>query len=36
MGLAIVLDLVQRMDGTVHVEDAPGAGARFVIELPAG
>jgi signal transduction histidine kinase len=34
MGLAIVRDLVERMNGTVRIEDAPGGGARFTIELP--
>jgi signal transduction histidine kinase len=34
MGLSIVRDLVTRMNGTVRIEDAPGGGARFVVELP--
>ncbi|HUF68422.1 MAG TPA: HAMP domain-containing sensor histidine kinase [Longimicrobiales bacterium] len=35
MGLAIVRDLVERMNGSVNVDDAPGGGARFVVTLPA-
>ncbi|EME61666.1 sensor histidine kinase [Amycolatopsis decaplanina] len=34
LGLAIVADHVHRHGGTVWVEDRPGGGARFVIELP--
>jgi signal transduction histidine kinase len=34
MGLAIVRDLVERMNGAVHIDDAPGTGARFIVELP--
>ena len=34
LGLAIVADHVHRYGGTVGVEDRPGGGARFVIELP--
>ncbi|MCU0627391.1 MAG: ATP-binding protein [Gemmatimonadaceae bacterium] len=34
LGLASVYGIVQRHDGTITVESAPGAGARFVITLP--
>jgi len=34
LGLAICRELVLAMDGSVAVESAPGAGARFVVELP--
>ena len=34
IGLAVVRDLVALHGGTVRVEDAPGGGARFVVELP--
>ncbi|ADJ47478.1 two-component system histidine kinase [Amycolatopsis mediterranei S699] len=34
LGLAIVADHVHRHDGHVWVEDRPGGGARFVVELP--
>jgi signal transduction histidine kinase len=34
LGLAIVADHVQRHGGRVWVEDRPGGGARFVVELP--
>ncbi|OLZ52733.1 sensor histidine kinase [Amycolatopsis keratiniphila] len=34
LGLAIVADHVHRHGGTVWVEDRPGGGARFVVELP--
>lgn len=34
LGLAIVADAVARHGGSVHVGDAPGGGARFVIRLP--
>jgi signal transduction histidine kinase len=36
LGLAVVRTLVvDVLHGTVHVDDAPGGGARFVVELPA-
>jgi signal transduction histidine kinase len=35
MGLAIVHDLTRRMGGVARIEDSPGGGARFVVELPA-
>jgi signal transduction histidine kinase len=35
IGLSIVRELVERMDGSVHVEDAENGGARFVISLPS-
>ena len=34
LGLAIVAETVAANRGTVHVEDAPGGGARFVVRLP--
>ena len=36
LGLAIVKHLVELHGGRVRVENAPGAGASFTIELPAG
>ncbi|MDI6711708.1 MAG: ATP-binding protein [Anaerosomatales bacterium] len=35
LGLYIVRTIAETHDGRVYVEDAPGGGARFVIELPA-
>jgi signal transduction histidine kinase len=35
IGLAIVRTIVERAAGTVHVDDAPLGGARFVIRFPA-
>jgi len=35
IGLAVVRDLVERMNGDVTVGSAPGGGARFRVELPA-
>jgi signal transduction histidine kinase len=34
IGLAVVRDIVVRHGGNVRVEDAPGGGARFVLEFP--
>jgi signal transduction histidine kinase len=34
LGLAIVESIVRLHDGRVSVESAPGAGSRFVVELP--
>jgi hypothetical protein len=34
IGLAVVRDVVVRHGGSVRVEDAPGGGARFVLEFP--
>jgi two-component system, OmpR family, sensor histidine kinase MtrB len=34
LGLALVAQHVRRQNGTVWVEDRPGGGARFVVELP--
>ncbi|HEX2129983.1 MAG TPA: ATP-binding protein [Actinophytocola sp.] len=34
LGLALVAQHVRRHDGRVWVEDRPGGGARFVVELP--
>jgi signal transduction histidine kinase len=36
LGLAIVRDIVEAHGGTIRVEDAPGGGAEFVVELPTG
>jgi len=35
IGLFVVRELAALQDGTAWVEEAPGGGARFVIELPA-
>ena len=35
LGLALVAQHVTRHDGAVWVEDRPGGGARFVVDLPA-
>ncbi|HXY30804.1 MAG TPA: HAMP domain-containing sensor histidine kinase, partial [Gemmatimonadaceae bacterium] len=35
IGLAVVCELVAMHGGRAWVEDAPGGGARFVIEVPA-
>jgi signal transduction histidine kinase len=34
LGMAIVHQIVEKHDGTIAYEDAPGGGARFVIDLP--
>ena len=34
LGLALVKEHVRLHDGSVHVEEAPGGGARFVVRLP--
>jgi signal transduction histidine kinase len=34
LGLAIVASLVEAHGGTVHLDTAPGAGARFTVRLP--
>jgi signal transduction histidine kinase len=34
LGLAIVHDIVERHDGTVTIDSAPGSGTRFIVELP--
>ena len=34
LGLAIVSEITRTHGGSVHVADAPGGGARFVVELP--
>lgn len=36
LGLAVVRELVRRMNGRVWAEDAPRGGARLVVELPGG
>ncbi|MFE9696367.1 sensor histidine kinase [Streptomyces sp. NPDC006270] len=35
LGLALVREIAQAHDGFARVEEAPGGGARFVIDLPA-
>lgn len=35
IGLAVARELVTRFGGTTRVEDAPGGGARFVVQLPS-
>ena len=35
LGLAQVKQVVEAHGGAIHVEDAPGGGARFVVRLPA-
>ena len=35
LGLSVVRELATRMEGSAWVEEAPGGGARFVVELPA-
>jgi signal transduction histidine kinase len=35
LGLAVARDIAHSHNGTLHVEDAAGAGARFVLRLPA-
>jgi two-component system, OmpR family, sensor histidine kinase MtrB len=34
LGLSLVVRHLALMDGTVRVDDAPGGGARFVVDLP--
>ncbi|QHE83749.1 HAMP domain-containing sensor histidine kinase [Hydrogenophaga sp. BPS33] len=34
LGLSLVKTIVERHGGTVHCEDRPGGGARFVVRLP--
>jgi len=35
LGLSVVADLVRALGGRVSVDDAPGKGARFTIDVPA-
>jgi signal transduction histidine kinase len=35
IGLSVVAEFVERLEGTVHVDEAPGGGARFTVWLPA-
>jgi two-component system, OmpR family, sensor histidine kinase MtrB len=34
LGLALVAEHVRLLDGLVGIEDSPGGGARFIVELP--
>jgi signal transduction histidine kinase len=34
LGLALVAEHVRLLGGLVGIEDAPGGGARFTVELP--
>jgi signal transduction histidine kinase len=34
LGLSLVKSIAQRHLGSVHCEDRPGGGARFVVRLP--
>lgn len=34
LGLSITRQLCELMGGSIHVESAPGAGAKFVVEIP--
>jgi signal transduction histidine kinase len=34
-GLAIARKVVEKMGGTIRAEGVPGAGATFIVELPA-
>jgi signal transduction histidine kinase len=34
LGLSVVADVVRMLGGTVSVADAPGRGARFIVDLP--
>ncbi|MGE4553994.1 MAG: sensor histidine kinase [Desulfovibrionaceae bacterium] len=34
LGLSIAYGIIERHGGHIHIEDAPGGGARFVIRLP--
>jgi signal transduction histidine kinase len=36
IGLAVVRDLTRLQGGDARVEESPGGGARFLVELPAG
>jgi signal transduction histidine kinase len=35
IGLSVVAEFVERLDGRVQVDEAPGGGARFTVWLPA-
>jgi signal transduction histidine kinase len=34
LGLWITREIVVRLGGSIRIESAPGAGARFIVELP--
>jgi PAS domain S-box-containing protein len=36
LGLHLVFDLVRHAGGHIHVESAPGEGARFILDFPPG
>jgi signal transduction histidine kinase len=35
LGLSVVADLIRELGGHAWVGDAPGGGARFVVEMPS-
>jgi PAS domain S-box-containing protein len=35
LGLSIVMRMLDRLDGQIHVESEPGKGSRFLVSLPA-
>ena len=35
LGLWLARGIVEEEDGSLNVEDAPGGGARFIVDLPA-
>jgi signal transduction histidine kinase len=36
IGLAVAASVIERLGASTWIEDAPGAGARFVVQLPSG
>jgi len=35
IGLSVVKEYVDRMGAELHIDDAPGGGARFVVDFPS-